>query len=75
MDIKHTFLPLLAAGVLSAAFLTGCGKESGTPKDKVRVGYLAEPAHGLHFIAKDLGYFDEEGLDVELFQFNTTAEG
>jgi NitT/TauT family transport system substrate-binding protein len=75
MDIKHTLIPLLAAGVLSTFLFAGCGKESAAPRDKVRVGYLAEPAHGLHFIAKDLGYFDEEGLDVELFQFNTTAEG
>ena len=28
MDIKHTFLPLLAAGILSAAFLAGCGTTS-----------------------------------------------
>ena len=75
MDIKHTLIPLLAAGILSTFFLAGCGKESSAGKDKVRVGYLAEPAHGLHFIAKDLGFFDEENLDVDLFQFNTTAEG
>ncbi len=43
--------------------------------DRVRVGYLAEPAHGLHFIAKEKGYFEDEGIDAELFQFNTTAEG
>ena len=43
--------------------------------DKVRVGYLAEPAHGLHFIAREKGFFAEEGIDADLFQFNTTAEG
>ena len=43
--------------------------------DKVRVGYLAEPAHGLHFIAREKGYFAEEGIDASLFQFSTTAEG
>ena len=75
MDIKHTLIPLLAAGILSTFFLAGCGKESSAGRDKVRVGYLAEPAHGLHFIAKDLGYFDEENIDVDLNQFATTAEG
>jgi len=75
MDIKYSIIPLLAAGVLAAATFTGCGKESAAGKDKVRVGYLAEPAHGLHFIAKDLGYFDEENIDVDLNQFATTAEG
>lgn len=49
---------------------------SGTfAADKVRVGYLAEPAHGLHFIAREKGFFTEEGIDADLFQFNTTAEG
>lgn len=49
---------------------------SGTfAADKVRVGYLAEPAHGLHFIAREKGFFAEEGIDADLFQFNTTAEG
>ena len=43
--------------------------------DRVRVGYLAEPAHGLHFIAREKGFFAEEGIEVELFQFSTTAEG
>ena len=73
MTIRHTFIPLFAAGLLSALAFSGCGKGGG--KDKVRVGYLAEPAHGLHFIAKEKGYFDEEGLDVELSQFETTADG
>ena len=41
MTIKHTLIPLLAAGVLSTFFLAGCGKESAAGKDKVRVGYLA----------------------------------
>ncbi|MDR1960016.1 MAG: ABC transporter substrate-binding protein [Planctomycetaceae bacterium] len=43
--------------------------------DKFRIGYIAEPAHGLHFIADKKGYFKEEGIAAELFQFSTTAEG
>jgi NitT/TauT family transport system substrate-binding protein len=42
---------------------------------KFRVGYIAEPAHGLHFLAKKKGYFRDEGVDVELYQFNSTVEG
>ena len=64
MNIRHFALLLLAAGSLAA---------SGA--DKVRVGYLAEPAHGLHFIAREKGYFAEEGIDADMFQFATTAEG
>lgn len=55
------------------ALLTGMLTAHGA--DAVRVGYLAEPAHGLHFIAKEKGYFAEEGIDASMFQFATTAEG
>jgi NitT/TauT family transport system substrate-binding protein len=42
---------------------------------KLRVGYVPEPAHGLYFVAKEKGYFKEEGVDVELFQFGSASEG
>ena len=60
---------LFLTAVLAAGFLTAQGA------DPVRIGYLAEPAHGLHFIAKEKGYFGEEGIDASMFQFATTAEG
>ncbi|MFZ4858681.1 MAG: ABC transporter substrate-binding protein [Desulfuromonadaceae bacterium] len=56
-------LSLLASGVMAA------------PLPKLRVGYVPEPAHGLYFLAKEKGYFTEEGVDVELFQFGSSAEG
>ena len=65
MNTKQLFLglaSLLAVGTLAAA-------------DTVRIGYIAEPAHGLHFIARDKGYFQEENIKSELYQFSTTAEG
>ena len=34
MDIKHTLIPLLAAGVFSAFLLAGCGRENAAGKDK-----------------------------------------
>jgi NitT/TauT family transport system substrate-binding protein len=48
---------------------------SAADPDRMRIGYIAEPAHGLHFLAKEKGYFKEEGIDAELYQFSTTAEG
>jgi NitT/TauT family transport system substrate-binding protein len=42
---------------------------------KLRVGYVPEPAHGLYFVAKEKGYFKEEGVDVELYQFGSAVEG
>lgn len=55
---------LLASGMVNAADLP-----------KLRVGYVAEPAHGLYYVAKDKGYFKDEGIDVDLFQFGSAAEG
>jgi NitT/TauT family transport system substrate-binding protein len=42
---------------------------------KFNVGYLASTGHIMYFIAKEKGYFQENGLDVELFQFNNSGEG
>ena len=38
-------------------------------------GYLASPGHALYFVAKEKGYFAEEGLDVTLYLFNNSGEG
>jgi len=57
-------LPLLAAGLLQAADLT-----------PVKVGHLLVPGQGKIFIAQDLGYFAEQGLKVELVEFQNSADG
>lgn len=60
------------------------GKESvepsssqNTKKDlkKINIGYLASPGHVLYFVAKEKGFFEEEGLDAELFLFTNSGEG
>ena len=48
---------------------------AGNAPEKFRVGYIMEPSHGLHYIAKAKGYFKDENLDVELFQFSNVPEG
>ena len=62
---KKWLLPVLALAVL-AFVLTGCGKQSSGLK-KVR---LQEVAHSIFYapmyVALEEGYFEEEGLDVEL---------
>jgi len=57
-------LPLLAAGLLQAADFT-----------PVKVGHLLVPGQGKIFIAQDLGYFAEQGLKVELVEFQNSADG
>ncbi len=42
---------------------------------KFRVGYLPSTGHVLYFVAKEKGYFEEEGLDVEFSLFANSAEG
>lgn len=70
----------LSAGIL----LTGCdnkkdaavdGAASAKKLDKVNVGYLASPEHLLYFVAKEKGFFEQEGIDAELFLFTNSAEG
>ena len=62
---KKWLLPVLALAVLAFA-LTGCGKQS-SGLTKVR---LQEVAHSIFYapmyVALEEGYFEEEGLDVEL---------
>src|ERR1700690_3542389 len=42
---------------------------------KFNVGYLASTGHTMYFIAKEKGYFEQEGLDVQLFLFTNSGEG
>jgi NitT/TauT family transport system substrate-binding protein len=63
----------IIAVLMLFTFLVGSAGAADLPK--LRVGYVPEPAHGLYFLAKEKGYFKEEGVDVELFQFGSAAEG
>ena len=67
---------LLLIGML---VLAGCGSktEPSTEKTlkKFNVGYLPTPGHVLYFVAKEKGYFQEAGLNVEMFQFTNSGEG
>ncbi|BCG47686.1 ABC transporter, substrate-binding protein [Citrifermentans bremense] len=58
---------------LTIAMLAGSAYGASLPK--LRVGYVPEPAHGLYFVAKEKGFFKEEGVDVDLYQFGSAAEG
>lgn len=60
-------------GLVFASLLLLAG--TGYGLDKVRVGYVAEPAHGLFFLAKEKGFFKEENIDVDLLEFTSGVEG
>jgi len=79
------FVLILLAGGL---FLSGCtGKDDTKAKTApaqaataqapkhLRLGYLPTSGHALEFIAQEQGYFTEQNLHVELFEFSNSAEG
>jgi NitT/TauT family transport system substrate-binding protein len=76
-------IAIMLCVLFSLAMLAGCGtqqKTQTTPnapveKIKFRLGYLPAVGHVLNFVAKEKGFFEQEGLDVELFQFTNSGEG
>lgn len=65
-------------GILTA----GCGREktqsgpvAAPDKIQFKVGYLPAVGHVLYFVAKEKGFYDQEGLDVQLFSFTNSGEG
>jgi NitT/TauT family transport system substrate-binding protein len=46
--------------------------QAGTP---LKVGYLPVTGHAKFFVAKEQGLFAKEGLDVELIEFQNSADG
>ena len=64
---------VVAAGVL---FLSALGLRvhaEDKPLTRVRVGYFGNSCEGHFFVAKELGFWKEEGLDVELIKGDPTT--
>ncbi|MBO4896686.1 MAG: ABC transporter substrate-binding protein [Clostridia bacterium] len=77
--MKRKLSAVLLVAVLAAALLSGCGgtgqvNTKGLEKPKFNIGHLNSTAHLLAFVAKEEGFFEEEGLDVTLTQFSSAAE-
>lgn len=78
----------IIAGILFiaiAAFAAGCGQQTAkqenepakAPGDKLKlnIGYLPAVGDVLYFVAKEKGFYEEEGIDAELFSFTNSGEG
>lgn len=46
-----------------------CALTAGAENAKVKVGFIALPSHAPNFLAKERGFYAEEGLDAELVPF------
>ncbi|WP_323054902.1 ABC transporter substrate-binding protein [Dechloromonas sp. A34] len=68
MQHKHSLTALVAALAL-------VGGLSSALADPLKVGYLPVTGHGKFFVAKEQGLFAKEGLDVELIEFQNSADG
>ena len=60
------------AGLLSACLLSAAASGAAEP---VKVGYLPAIGHAKYFIAHEQGFFKQENLDVELVEFQNSADG
>lgn len=66
---------LIAAILLMALVSTSALAESQSANKTIRLGYLPTSGHALVFVAKEQGYFAQQGLDVQLSQFPNSADG
>jgi len=72
--VKFAFL---LSTLAAATFLTANAATNTQPTARytVKVGHLLVPGQAKIFVAKDLGYFAEQGIDVELVEFSNSADG
>ena len=64
ISLKTLVAVVALAGTFGAAFA-----------EQVKVGYLPVTGHAKFFVAKEQGLFAKEGLDVELIEFQNSADG
>jgi NitT/TauT family transport system substrate-binding protein len=83
-DRRRFGLRRVSGGLVALALLAaGCGSEGGTDtatgedsqqRTTVKVGATMGSSDAALFIAKERGYFEEAGLDVELVQFKSASD-
>lgn len=83
---RRSFLgaALAGAGAIAAFGATGCAGEAASSgasasgasaaAHDVTIGHLNSTAHLLAFVAKEEGFFEEEGVNATLTQFSSAAE-
>ncbi len=66
-----------SVAIIVALALIALGAAVGQAAElhKLKIGHLPTSGHLLYFVAKEKGFFQQEGLDVELFRFTNSGEG
>ncbi|MBI2311160.1 MAG: ABC transporter substrate-binding protein [Betaproteobacteria bacterium] len=62
----------LRAGLATLMLAVATGSATA---ETIRVGYIPVTGHAKFFVAQEQGYFKQEGLDVELIEFQNSADG
>lgn len=73
--MKRTAVATLATIFAAIMILAFFSQAPAKDLKKFNVGYLLSTGHTMYFVAKEKGYFEEEGLDVQLFLFSNSGEG
>lgn len=69
-------LSLAVMAILLASIVSACGKASGSDKDSKFKLKIADISTNTVFrVAKNKGFFEKHGIDAELINFATPAEG
>lgn len=68
-------LVIILALIVSLTLIACSSKPNTEGQDKVTIGYLPRTGNVLYFIANDLGYFAEEGIDGRLKFFKNDKKG
>ncbi len=72
--MKKKLAALVALGLSSVLFLSGCGtkqdkaEENGLEKVRLILDWTPNTNHTGFYVAKELGYYEDLGLDVEIIQ-------
>jgi NitT/TauT family transport system substrate-binding protein len=73
--LYRRIIGVLAFAAIAVFLAAPQGNAADKDLKKFNVGYLASTGHAMYFIAKERGYFEQEGLDVQLFLFTNSGEG
>ena len=74
MKIMAGILILLLAITSTILLSTLYYKEDNKPLEQVRIGYRDHLLYLPTYLADSLGYYEQEGLDVELIRFDSTND-